>query len=1195
MTEAKNILTLFRTPEQVTRLVQKVIAFQNASPEDLRREVEEYVVTEHIEESIRDVLEWIDTVRNTPGAETGAWVSGFYGSGKSSFAKYLGFAFDRNCVSDGIPFADRLATRIERGPVAQRLKVLSRELDAAVVMLDLASQSYTNLSDVSDVLYAHTLKTFGYCSGSIPIAEFEMHLEETGRYEAFLAHHRELYQTEWTTIHNRLAVSRIRAKKIAKELWPDEDFDLGAAKSTGELLNGEEKAQRIVDIVRRKTGKKTVIFVIDEVGQYLGARPAAILDMDGLAKNLRNIGRTAEDKIFVFATAQQMLTATSVAAINSAELYKLKDRFPKAVTLESNDIKEICVRRLLEKSSGAKAELQALFESVGAGFTTRTKLKNCETYETHTLSAEIFANLYPFTPQHFQILLSLLTELSVSTGGVGLRSAIRVIQDVLIKDRPEGRLIDAPVGRLVAADDFFDDLKEDIRRSTLHNQLLVACEKTIDWCSRREQDAEIAIRVAKALTIANILKDFPATAENIAALLQRSLTDALSVETVRGILEDMNETNGIPVSRSGDDSFHYLSNKLVTLDEERRRYVPYLADRQKLEGELMRTALEGVSPVRTAEGLSVKVELWQGGASSPIADPGAPVQLELQLCDEDQYDQRRQEAISATRQNHARLILLARWPERYDEAIVEILRSRHMADTHGQDADLEVSTHAADQRALADHDERELRTRLQHKFSEGELVSKGTNVALNPAEKPSLAEKVKARLSAIASDIFSKYWMLENRTASTDTARRFITKSPGQQTDEKSDPLELVTMKGNSPVLDEKPVVKEILSWLDAQTVALSGTALYAHFRSAPYGWSSEMVLYLLAVLFWAGKVDFMISGVTYRTTEQAVIDKLRAPRDFNQVTVSLRRDTVSQEDLIFAASFLSGFGASGIVYTNDGLTQSLHSVAADKRKNSEALLSLVRETGVYGEARLQNICAKLDRLERMAIVDFVALVRDDEQANALRMDLGWLTDLENGRVKGIFDDVRATRLALREVASLPESIRATLRPSLNEVENLLAQPDFMQRGGDLRKFALAVTEAVKKTGVALLGDIAVLTQRLDTALQEALTSRGLTSDESETLRQAFALYFGKNAFSDKTPLVTLFQRKAALAAPEDQVNDKVREILRARPVAAEKKPRTLQIARRIRTVEELSALIRQLRALESEMDAISEIDVTLD
>lgn len=112
----------------------------------------------------------------------------------------------------------------------------------------------------------------------------------------------------------------------------------------------------MLDIVRQKSGRAHILFIVDEVGQYIASRDNLILNLDGLAKNLKRLG---EGKVWIIATAQQTLTEDNPrAALNSDKLYKLKDRFPIQIDLESSDIKEICYRRLLRKSpayEGARA------------------------------------------------------------------------------------------------------------------------------------------------------------------------------------------------------------------------------------------------------------------------------------------------------------------------------------------------------------------------------------------------------------------------------------------------------------------------------------------------------------------------------------------------------------------------------------------------------------------------------------------------------------------------------------------------------------------------------------------------------------------------------------------------------------------------------------------------------------------------
>ena len=58
----------------------------------MAHEIAEYVVTENIREHLEELADvYADTARN-PSESTNVWVSGFFGSGKSSFAKAVGYA-----------------------------------------------------------------------------------------------------------------------------------------------------------------------------------------------------------------------------------------------------------------------------------------------------------------------------------------------------------------------------------------------------------------------------------------------------------------------------------------------------------------------------------------------------------------------------------------------------------------------------------------------------------------------------------------------------------------------------------------------------------------------------------------------------------------------------------------------------------------------------------------------------------------------------------------------------------------------------------------------------------------------------------------------------------------------------------------------------------------------------------------------
>jgi hypothetical protein len=105
------IRSLFDPSKDIYRTIEKVITYGASQEGRLKAEISEYVVTESIEEQFRKLLDRMQLAMESGGEnEIGVWVSGFYGSGKSSFTKYLGLAFDDQRTIDGTPSSSTCKT-----------------------------------------------------------------------------------------------------------------------------------------------------------------------------------------------------------------------------------------------------------------------------------------------------------------------------------------------------------------------------------------------------------------------------------------------------------------------------------------------------------------------------------------------------------------------------------------------------------------------------------------------------------------------------------------------------------------------------------------------------------------------------------------------------------------------------------------------------------------------------------------------------------------------------------------------------------------------------------------------------------------------------------------------------------------------------------------------------------------------------
>src|SRR5262249_43495808 len=156
-----------------------------------------------------------------------------------------------------------------------------------------------------------------------------------------------------------------------------------------------------------------------------------------------------------------------------------------------------------------------------------TKLTDAKFYDSG-FDRETFTNLYPFLPAHFDILLHLLGALAKSTGGIGLRSAIKVIQDILVEGAGSLKPVaDMEVGWLATTVTLYDALDKDIRRAfpSVHQ----AVEKVLI----RFPDDELCQCVGKTVAVLQILGNLPVSVSNVAALMHPAIDAGATSDKIK--------------------------------------------------------------------------------------------------------------------------------------------------------------------------------------------------------------------------------------------------------------------------------------------------------------------------------------------------------------------------------------------------------------------------------------------------------------------------------------------------------------------------------------------------------------------------------------------------------------------------------------------------------------------------------------
>jgi putative protein kinase ArgK-like GTPase of G3E family len=107
MTSIGNLLS-----RDLGRKIEEIIQVDQADEESVHAEITEYVATHSIRGQYAELLKAIAEAPADPHESVGVWVSGFFGSGKSSFAKNLGYAIQKKRVL-GTPFADLFKNQLQ--------------------------------------------------------------------------------------------------------------------------------------------------------------------------------------------------------------------------------------------------------------------------------------------------------------------------------------------------------------------------------------------------------------------------------------------------------------------------------------------------------------------------------------------------------------------------------------------------------------------------------------------------------------------------------------------------------------------------------------------------------------------------------------------------------------------------------------------------------------------------------------------------------------------------------------------------------------------------------------------------------------------------------------------------------------------------------------------------------------------------
>ena len=514
--------------KQIDRDIKGVIKVGQSDEENVYQELDEYVVTKELLKHFRDFFDNYEKGINSNTDKMGVWISGFFGSGKSHFLKILSHLL-KNSVVEGKRAVEYFTDgkKID-DPMLIAKMTNSGTISSDVMLFNIDSKGSAKVGSGKEAIVEVFMKVFnemqGYC-GSIPyLAEFERQLDNEGRFEEFKNKFEEIAGTPWEKKRQAFAVIQ---DKIVKTIAAMDFMSEEAARNWCKNAKGnyDLSIEKFVSLVKEYCEKKGpnhhVIFLVDEIGQYIADDTQLMLNLQTIVEDL---GTACRGKAWVIVTSQEDID--SITKTKGNDFSKIQGRFDTRLSLSASNVDEVIRKRVLAKNETATQTLSLLYEQK------ESIIKNLITFTTDIADKKLytdktdFADCYPFIPYQFNLLGQVLTAVrTYGASGKHLsdqsRSMLALFQESAI------RLKDSQEGVLVPFSYFYDPLHKFIDHQ--HSPVITDAE---DHSRLDEFDVELL----KVLFMIKYVKEFKAKVDNLTTLMISNIDDD-RIE-IRGRIEE---------------------------------------------------------------------------------------------------------------------------------------------------------------------------------------------------------------------------------------------------------------------------------------------------------------------------------------------------------------------------------------------------------------------------------------------------------------------------------------------------------------------------------------------------------------------------------------------------------------------------------------------------------------------------------
>lgn len=944
--------------KDINRSINGVIKVDQSDEAVLEQELDEYVITAELHKHFHAFFDYYSSAYDHPTADIGVWISGFFGSGKSHFLKMLSYLLQDKEVG-GIRTSERFIAKVADDPKLQReiKRTATGHTDAILFNIDIEGPSDKTKTAVLRVFAKMFYNHLGFYGEDLKTARLEQFISQQGKWEEFLRVFEEVHDATWQESRDVFAFLEDDIVEVLQRV-------LGMSEqSARDWFNGTEKAEisiaqlvkEIKSYVERKPDDYRLLFMADEVGQYIGTDTDMLLNFQSLTEKL---GSECHGKVWVMATGQEALD--QVVKVRQDEFSRIMARFKTRLSLSSSSVDEVIQRRILAKNADAKNVLAKAFQENRASLDNLFMFQNATSDLKGFPSEEDFTANYPFVPYQFLLLQKVFYEVRKhgNTGkhlAGGERSMLSSFQEAAIAIQQQDERALAPFYR------FYDTMRGFLDSSI--NRVIDRCEKAAAQAAGLEP---YDVAVLKCLyLIRYVSNDLPGNADNIMILMADHIDiDKLSMrKKINESLDHLLKQHYI--NRTGDvfkfltDEEQDIQRNIDTTDVDPSKITEKIGD--IIYGEIY-PAKKFHYDIYDFPFISmvddVTIGSTQGGMTVQFLTAASDkIHNELRLITE----------------SKGRAIIVLSEESRYYELLEEAMRIEQYVNIS---LSKQQSSTVKGILAVQEDNAAKLKARVTGDIAEaierGRFYVDGEKLTLHSGEAKS---KINQALQYLVKHVY-KYLDLITHHVDTDEDIVQILRGESQ--------LSMYTGKEENAAAANK--MEEYLELRLQQKLKTTMGDIQKRYRDIPYGWREIDIAAIMAMLIYHQKVTVKYAGETVRTNDPRLVNMLRKRTEIGK-TVVKKHKLMSAQKINEAAEFLEGYlQHMNIPKDENGLVEFVVKHLNEKLQDYQNLLK--RYAGFSdiqypGKSTLQRAIGLIQRVlvkqtDNIALIDELLAVQDD-------------------------------------------------------------------------------------------------------------------------------------------------------------------------------------------------------------------------